>query len=105
MVSSPLANTQAAPNAGSFRWLQLVMGIVCMAMIANLQYGWTLFVDPIDAKYPWGRPAIQLAFTLFVVVETWLVPVEAGLVDKYGPRIAILAGWVPISLRQVLNSR
>ena len=53
-----------------FRWLQLAMGIVCMAMIANLQYGWTLFVDPIDAKYHWGRAAIQLAFTLFVVTET-----------------------------------
>ena len=49
-----------------YRWLQLVMGIVCMAMIANLQYGWTLFVDPIDAKYHWGRAAIQLAFTIFV---------------------------------------
>jgi len=54
-------------NGGYFRWMQLVMGIVCMAMIANLQYGWTLFVDPIDAKYHWGRAAIQLAFTLFVV--------------------------------------
>ena len=42
-----------------YRWLQLAMGIVCMAMIANLQYGWTLFVDPIDAKYHWGRAAIQ----------------------------------------------
>ncbi len=32
-----------------YRWAQLIMGVVCMAMIANLQYGWTLFVDPIDA--------------------------------------------------------
>ena len=40
------------------------MGIVCMAMIANLQYGWTLFVDPIDAKNHWGRAAIQAAFTI-----------------------------------------
>jgi OFA family oxalate/formate antiporter-like MFS transporter len=77
-------DSTTAPTS-SFRWIQLVMGIVCMAMIANLQYGWTLFVDPIDAKYHWGRAAIQLAFTLFVVVETWLVPVEAWFVDKYGP--------------------
>ena len=101
------ATTQAtapAPEGSSFRWLQLAMGIVCMAMIANLQYGWTLFVDPIDAKYHWGRAAIQLAFTLFVVTETWLVPVEAWFVDKYGPRIVIMFGGVMIAIAWVLNS-
>ncbi len=87
-----------------FRWLQLAMGIVCMAMIANLQYGWTLFVDPIDAKYHWGRPAIQLAFTLFVVTETWLVPVEAWFVDKYGPRVVVMFGGVTIAIAWVMNS-
>lgn len=46
----------AKPGAG--RWLQLFAGVICMSMIANLQYGWTLFVDPIDAKYHWGTPAI-----------------------------------------------
>jgi MFS transporter, OFA family, oxalate/formate antiporter len=86
------------------RWLQLVMGIVCMAMIANLQYGWTLFVDPINAKYHWGRPAIQAAFTFFVVTETWLVPVEAWFVDKYGPRIVVTFGAVMITIAWVLNS-
>jgi OFA family oxalate/formate antiporter-like MFS transporter len=80
------------------------MGIVCMAMIANLQYGWTLFVDPIDAKYHWGRAAIQLAFTLFVVTETWLVPVEAWFVDRYGPRIVVMFGGIMIALAWVLNA-
>ena len=91
-------------QGGGFRWLQLAMGIVCMAMIANLQYGWTLFVDPIDAKYHWGRAAIQLAFTLFVLTETWLVPVEAWFVDKYGPRIVVMFGAVMITIAWVLNS-
>jgi MFS transporter, OFA family, oxalate/formate antiporter len=98
------ATEQPAATNSNFRWLQLVMGIVCMAMIANLQYGWTLFVDPIDAKYHWGRAAIQLAFTLFVVTETWLVPVEAWFVDKYGPRIVIMFGGVMIALAWVMNS-
>jgi OFA family oxalate/formate antiporter-like MFS transporter len=104
MVSSTEAvpPVQAAPS--SFRWIQLAMGIVCMAMIANLQYGWTLFVDPIDAKYHWGRAAIQLAFTIFVVTETWLVPVEAWFVDKYGPRVVIMFGGVMISLAWIMNS-
>ncbi len=93
-----------APHGAYFRWLQLAMGIVCMAMVANLQYGWTLFVDPIDQKYHWGRAAIQLAFTLFVVTETWLVPVEAWFVDKYGPRVVIAFGGVTVAIAWVLNS-
>lgn len=97
------AHTPASPS-GNFRWIQLAMGIVCMAMIANLQYGWTLFVDPIDAKHHWGRASIQFAFTLFVLIETWLVPVEAWFVDKYGPRVVIMFGGVMISIAWVLNS-
>jgi OFA family oxalate/formate antiporter-like MFS transporter len=101
-ITQPTA--QPIAEGKYFRWLQLAMGIVCMAMIANLQYGWTLFVDPIDAKYHWGRAAIQLAFTLFVVTETWLVPVEAWFVDKYGPRVVVMFGGVMITIAWVLNS-
>ena len=104
MVSSTNEAAPAETPSGGFRWMQLVMGIVCMAMIANLQYGWTLFVDPIDAKYHWGRAAIQLAFTLFVVTETWLVPIEAWFVDKYGPRLVIAFGGVMIALAWLINS-
>jgi OFA family oxalate/formate antiporter-like MFS transporter len=104
MSSSTNEATPADVTSSGFRWMQLVMGIVCMAMIANLQYGWTLFVDPIDAKFHWGRAAIQLAFTLFVVTETWLVPVEAWFVDKYGPRIVIAFGGVMIALAWLINS-
>ena len=99
-----VSNTHAASPSSNFRWLQLAMGIVCMAMIANLQYGWTLFVDPIDAKNHWGRASIQLAFTIFVVTETWLVPIEAWFVDKYGPSRVIMFGGVMIALSWVLNS-
>ena len=102
MVSS--STTATIPTSSGFRWLQLVMGIVCMAMIANLQYGWTLFVDPIDAKYHWGRAAIQLAFTIFVVTETWLVPIEAWFVDRYGPSVVVMFGGVMITIAWVLNS-
>jgi OFA family oxalate/formate antiporter-like MFS transporter len=101
MVTS---ETATASQGAYFRWFQLLMGIVCMAMVANLQYGWTLFVDPIDQKYHWGRAAIQLAFTLFVVTETWLVPVEAWFVDKYGPRFVIAFGGIMVALAWVLNS-
>ncbi|MDR3462275.1 MAG: oxalate/formate MFS antiporter [Beijerinckiaceae bacterium] len=94
----------AEAPAASTRWIQLVIGIVCMAMIANLQYGWTLFVDPIAARHGWTRSEIQLAFTIFVVTETWLVPVEAWFVDRYGPRIVVVFGAAMITLAWVIDA-
>src|SRR5438067_520343 len=86
------------------RWWQLVFGIVCMVMIANLQYGWTLFVNPIDQKYHWGRAAIQVAFTIFVLTETWLVPVEGYLIDKFGPKIMVCVSGALVAIAWVINS-
>ncbi len=93
----------SAPFGG--RWVQLIIGIVCMSMIANLQYGWTLFVNPIDDKFHWGRSAIQVAFTIFVLTETWLVPIEGYLVDKFGPRPVVFFGGLLCGLGWVLNSQ
>jgi OFA family oxalate/formate antiporter-like MFS transporter len=86
------------------RWRQLIFGIICMVMIANLQYGWTLFVGPIDQQYHWGRAAIQVAFTIFVLTETWLVPIEGYLIDKFGPRIMISGSGVLVAIAWVVNS-
>lgn len=85
------------------RWTQLTLGIVCMIMIANLQYGWTLFVLPIDQAHGWGRAAIQVAFTVFVLCETWLLPLEGYVIDRIGPRWAVVAGGVAIGGSWVLN--
>src|SRR3954469_11661848 len=93
---------QDSPSA---KWWQLAFGVLCMAMNPNRQYGWTLFVDPIDAKFHWGRAAIQFAFTIFVATETWLVPIEAWFVDRYGPRIVVCFGGFMIGLAWVLNSQ
>ena len=85
-------------------WMQLVIGVICMACVANLQYGWTLFVNPIDDKYHWGRAAIQVAFTVFVLVETWLIPVEGYLVDRFGPRWVVIGGAVLVGASWTINS-
>lgn len=90
--------------ADSYRWRQLAIGVVCMVMIANLQYGWTFFVPDIQHKFGWDRAAIQWAFTLFVLFETWLVPVEAWFVDRYGPRQVVLFGGVLCAAGWVINS-
>jgi MFS transporter, OFA family, oxalate/formate antiporter len=75
-----------------------------MAMIANLQYGWTLFINPIDEKYHWGRAAIQVAFTIFIVSETWAQPVGGYLIDRFGPKPVVCAGGALVATAWVINS-
>jgi OFA family oxalate/formate antiporter-like MFS transporter len=96
--SVPTSTSPLAP------WIQLVAGVICMAMIANLQYGWTIFIAPIDAKYHWGKAAIQVTFTLFILLETWLVPFEAYLADRFGPCLLVLVGGVLIGFSWMLFS-
>jgi OFA family oxalate/formate antiporter-like MFS transporter len=93
-----------AARPSPFRWWQLAFGIACMVMIANLQYGWTLFVLPIDAKYHWGRAAIQVAFSIFVLTETWLVPVEGWFVDRFGPKIVVMIGGILVGIAWAMNA-
>ena len=83
---------------------QLIIGIICMVMIANLQYGWSLFVIPINHKFHWSRAAIQVAFSLFVLAETWLVPIEGWFVDQFGPRIVVMAGGLLVALAWGIDS-
>ena len=90
--------------SGSAPWVQLAVGIVGMVAIANLQYGWTLFVNPIDAKFHWGKASIQVAFTLFVLAETWLVPFEGYLVDRFGPRWLVAIGGVLVGAAWWINA-
>jgi OFA family oxalate/formate antiporter-like MFS transporter len=102
MIST--SNSQQSPSPLANPWVQLILGVICMASVANLQYGWTLFVNPIDAKYHWGRTGIQVAFFIFVLIETWLVPVEGYLVDRFGPRWVVLSGGILVALAWALNS-
>src|SRR5947199_5186105 len=101
-MSSPA--TPVAARASGFRWLQLVIGFVWIVMISNLEYGWTLFGLPIAAKYHWGRAAIQVAFSIFVLTETWLVPVEGWFVDRFGPKLVVLIGGILVGIAWVMNA-
>src|SRR5271168_2914807 len=94
----------AARGSPALRWVQLIFGIICMVMIANLQYGWTLFVNPIDQKYHWGTAAIQVAFSIFIATETWLVPIEGWFVDRFGPRIVVAFGGILVAIAWTINS-
>jgi MFS transporter, OFA family, oxalate/formate antiporter len=105
MASTTLGEAPAERVSEWFRWAQLILGIICMVMIANYQYGWTLFVPEIEKTFGWKRPAIAVAFTLFVLWETWLVPVEGWLVDKYGPRMVVFVSGLLCALGWFMTSR
>src|SRR5580658_7669537 len=83
------------------RWLQLSLAVLAMICVANLQYGWTLFVDPLSKHFGWAKGAVQSAFTVFVLCQVWVVPFNGWFADKFGPRpmialaaILVAAGWI-----------
>ncbi|MFY9892656.1 MAG: oxalate/formate MFS antiporter [Xanthobacteraceae bacterium] len=96
--------------AGSLapRWNQLVFGIICMVLIANLQYGWTLFVNPINKAHGWSIASIQLAFSIFIALETWLTPIEGWIVDilgaRRGPKLVVAFGGVMVALGWIVDA-
>src|SRR5215475_15361548 len=106
--SAPTTSVGTPVAAATNRWLQLIIGIVCMVMIANLQYGWTLFVHPMNVAHGWAVADIQVAFSLFVALETWLTPIEGWIVDrigpKNGPRLMIAFGGVVVAIAWIINS-
>ncbi len=103
-VSSSTVKPDALVSS-STRWGQLIAGVICMVLIANLQYGWTLFVNPINKAHGWSIASIQVAFSIFIALETWLTPIEGWIVDSLGARrgaklmvafggIMVAAGWI-----------
>jgi MFS transporter, OFA family, oxalate/formate antiporter len=68
------------------RWFQLVASVIAMIMIANLQYAWTLFVQPLQRGTGWKLSDIQYAFALFILFQTWVQPLDGWLIDRMGPR-------------------
>jgi OFA family oxalate/formate antiporter-like MFS transporter len=111
--------SERSTESSTTRWAQLGSVIVCMVMIANLQYGWTYFVNPIKEAHPlWGFDflwwhfdaiaAIQLAFSIFIALETWLTPLEGWFVDylgpKRGPKLMVAFGGIMVAVGWVANS-
>lgn len=99
--------TGASAPSNSFRWMQLIIGLVCMATIANLQYGWTYFVGPMAKAHSWEIAQIQVAFSIFIALETWLTPLEGWIVDSLGPRgpkLAVAFGAIFGSAGWLINS-
>jgi MFS transporter, OFA family, oxalate/formate antiporter len=100
-------DTRATASAAT-RWSQLIFGVLCMVLIANLQYGWTLFVNPINKAHGWPIASIQLAFSIFIALETWLTPIQGWIVDTLGPRtgarLMVAFGGVMVAIGWIVNA-
>src|SRR6201984_1360467 len=102
------AGTSArASTVASTRWSYLVICVICMVMIANLQYGWTLFVNPINKAHGWSIASIQVAFAIFIALETWLTPIQGWIVDilgpQCGPKILVAFGGIMVAIGWGIN--
>ena len=107
MAANAVSASSQAPS-NNFRWMQLIIGVICMAMIANLQYGWTYFVGPMAKANSWDVAGIQVAFSIFVALETWLTPVEGWIVDSIGPRgpkLMVAAGGIFVAIGWLINAK
>jgi MFS transporter, OFA family, oxalate/formate antiporter len=93
----------SAPSASRNRWGQLALVVLAMITIANLQYGWTLFVQPLQTGHGWSKSSIQFAFFLFVLFETWTVPLNGWLVDRFGPRPFVALAGIFVGLGWLLS--
>lgn len=94
-----------APVTDRTRWIRLAACVVCMAATANIQYAWTLFVPEIQHAFGWPRARIQFAFTIFVIVQTWLAPLEGYYIDKFGPRLIVAVGALFVGAAWIVNSQ
>ena len=106
-TTTTIVETQAKATPAS-RWGYLTICIVCMVMIANLQYGWTLFVNPINKANGWSIASIQFAFAIFIALETWLTPIEGWIVDmlgpQRGPKLMVAFGGIMVGIGWVINA-
>ncbi len=102
------SNVVGAQSVSGVRWGFLAICVACMIMIANLQYGWTLFVNPINKAHGWSIASIQFAFSIFIALETWLTPIEGWIVDvlgpQRGPKIMVAFGGITVAIGWVINA-
>ena len=96
-MPGPLANKSA-------RWIQLGLGLLCMMSISSPQYVWTLFTKPMTQTLGVSLTALQVTFTLLIVLQTFFSPAQGWLVERFGPRLLISAGTVLTGLSWVLAS-
>jgi oxalate/formate antiporter len=103
MKTPSAQQTQATGFLGS-RWMQLILGLICMTAISSPQYVWTLFTKPLMAQLGVSLTQLQVTFSIFVVLQTFLSPLQGYLIEKFGPKLLLAAGAIMTGLSWVLAS-
>lgn len=103
-IDSQMQIRTAANPSSNQRWLQLGLGLLVMLAISSPQYTWTLFTRPLQAATGASLPAVQVAFTLVIILQTWFSPLQGWLIDRFGPRLLITLGAALSGLGWVLTS-
>ena len=101
----PATQTMSRSATRNARSTQLVLGLVAMMSISSPQYVWTLFVKPFQATTGAALPAIQVTFSLLVVLQTWLSPLQGWLIERFGARFLITLGCILSGLGWVLSAQ
>ena len=92
----------ASPNT---RWIQLLLGLVCMIVISSPQYVWALFTQPLTTGLGASLPELQITFSILIVVQTFLSPWQGVLVDRFGPRLLLSIGVLVTGLSWILAAQ
>lgn len=87
------------------RWIQLGLGLIAMMSISSPQYVWTLFVPAFQDVTHASLPAVQVTFSILIVLQTWLAPLQGWLIDRFGPKFLIGSGAVLSGLGYVLAAQ
>jgi oxalate/formate antiporter len=103
MNTPPAQQTQTTGFLGS-RWMQLILGLICMMAISSPQYVWTLFTKPLMTQLAVSLTQLQVTFSVFVVLQTFLSPLQGYLIEKFGPKLLLAAGAIMTGLSWVLAS-
>jgi MFS family permease len=99
---NPPSAHSGSPKSVDGRWLQLLIGVVCMILISSPQYVWALFTQPFAAATGASLPELQITFSILIVVQTFLSPWQGVLVDRFGPRVLLSAGIAIAGLSWIL---
>jgi oxalate/formate antiporter len=105
MSQTLAADQQIGRTHPAGRWVQLLLGLICMMAISSPQYVWTLFTRPIGSALGVTPAALQVTFSLLIVLQTFFSPFQGWLVDRFGPRLLIGAGGVLTGLSWVLAAQ
>jgi MFS transporter, OFA family, oxalate/formate antiporter len=100
-----VASNARTAAGGGMRWVQLVLGVVCMMAISSPQYTWTLFTKPLGSQLGVTLPQLQVTFSILIVLQTGLSPLQGFLVDRFGPRFLISLGTLLSGVSWVLAAR